>query len=426
MTLHVAVIGSGIVGAATALTLVRDGCRVTLIEPGEPGGPQAASYGNGGWISPASIVPMSMPGLWRKVPGYLLDPGGPLTIRWSHLPRLAPWLLRFLRAGSSVAKVERTARALRSLLVDAPARHAALAAEIGRPELIRRQGLLYPYADRAAFAADALAWRLRWDNGVRWLELGPDELAQLEPALARHYTFGALVQEGAHCVDPGGYVAAIAATALAQGAERLHAAATGFAIEGGRLRAVQTNEGPVACDRAVVAAGIRAKDLARQAGDRIPLESERGYHVMLSPPDPAPRTPIMPGDTKMANTVMAQGLRAAGQVELASLDAPPNWRRAEILLGHIVSAYPGLAAQGRPPEEPQRWMGNRPSTPDGLPVIGTASGCADIVYAFGHGHVGLACGPVTARAASDLVQGLAPPVPLSPFSPKRFRRGRAA
>lgn len=417
MALHVAVIGAGIVGASAALELVRDGCRVTILDPGEPGGPQGASYGNGAWLSPASVVPMSMPGLWRKVPGFVLDPTGPLTIRWRDLPRLAPWLARFVLAGCSVARVERTARVLAALLADAPARHAALAAEIGRPELIRREGLLYAYPDRAAFEAEALAWRLRRDNGVRWLELGPDELFQREPSLARRYAFGVLVEAGAHCVDPGSYVAALVAHAVSRGAVLKRARATGFGFRDGRLEAVLTDAGPLACDRAVLAAGIRAKALARLAGDRIPLESERGYHVVVPSSGAAPRTPIMPSDGKMANTPTAHGLRIAGQVELADVDAAPDWRRAAILLGHANAAYPDLrASEGAS----QRWMGHRPSTPDGLPVIGRSRTSPDVVYAFGHGHVGLAAGPITGRAAADLAEGAAPSLDLRPYSPSRF------
>ncbi|HAE46034.1 MAG TPA: amino acid dehydrogenase, partial [Tistrella mobilis] len=165
------VIGAGIVGVCAALALRQAGLAVTLVDPDEPGGEQAASYGNGAFITPASIIPMSVPGLWRKVPGYLLDRDGPLTIRWRHLPRLTPWLLRFLAAGMTTARVERTAAILSGLLHDAPDRHAALAAAADVPGLIERRGVLYVYPDRAAFAAEALSWRLRRTAGVVWREL---------------------------------------------------------------------------------------------------------------------------------------------------------------------------------------------------------------------------------------------------------------
>lgn len=415
--LHVVVVGAGIVGAASAFELLRDGCRVTILEPGEPGGPQAASYGNGAWLSPASIVPMSMPGTWRKVPGYLRDPAGPLTIRWSHLPRLTPWLLRFLQAGSTVAKVERTAGVLATILSDTSRRHAALAAEIGCPELIQRLGLLYAYPERRAFEEEALSWRLRRDNGVRCIELGAEEVAQREPSLAGRYRFGMLVEDGAHCIDPGGYVAALVSHAVGLRAQVERAEATGFRFEGGRLRAVLTDRMEIACDRAVLAAGIGAKELARRAGDKVPLESERGYHVVVPVPPGGPRIPIMPSDGKMANTMTTHGFRAAGQVELASVNAPPDWRRADILLGQLQRTYPHLGIVG----PISRWLGHRPSTPDGLPVIGTSSASPDVIYAFGHGHVGLASGPMTGRIAADLVQGKTPTVDVAPFTARRFR-----
>lgn len=416
---HVAIIGCGIVGACSAIALLKTGYRVTLLEPGAPGGEQAASYGNGAWLSPASIVPMSMPGLWRKVPGYLLDSEGPLVIRLRHLPRLAPWLLRFLRAGSSVAKVERTARALATLLGDAPARHLALAREAGHPDLIRQDGLLYAYPDRAAFAADGLGWRLRRENGVAWRELEGDDLLAFEPTLSPRYRFGALVEGGGHCLSPGAYVAALARHAWALGAAQEPLRALGFDVADGRLKAVLTDAGAFACDHAVIAAGIQSKTLAASAGDRIPLESERGYHVEIAHPPVAPRIPVMPSDGKMGNTLTSGGLRAAGQVELACADAPPDWRRAAILLRHLLATYPGLGA------DParlvvRRWQGNRPSTPDGLPVISRASGCSDIVHAFGHGHVGLAAGPVTGALVASLIADLPPPLDPAPFAAARF------
>jgi D-amino-acid dehydrogenase len=423
MKSHVVVIGAGIAGAATAIELLRDGHRVTILEPGEPGGEQAASYGNGAWLSTASVVPVSMPGLWRKVPDYLRDPLGPLAIRWSYLPRLLPWLTRFLRAGSTIAKVEATARALRPLIADAPERHARLAAEAGVPELIERKGLLYIYPSRAEFEAEALAWRLRGDNGVRWIELNEDELRQREPVLDRRYTFGVMVEEGGNCTDPGGYVAALVRHARTRGAVLRRERAVGFRIEAGGLKAVRTDDGgEIGCDKAVICAGAWSKTLARAAGDRVYLETERGYHVMIADPGTGPRHPIMPSDTHTATTMTRGGLRIAGQVELAGLDAGPNWKRAEILRDYALSAWPDLP-RDLPPERVKYWMGHRPSTPDGLPCIGPASGSADIVHAYGHGHIGLASGAMTGRLAADLVSGKPPVIDPAPYAPTRFRRG---
>jgi len=422
---HVAVVGAGIVGTATAIELLRDGHQVTVIEPGEPGGEQAASYGNGGWLSPSSVVPPTIPGLWRRVPRFLTDPLGPLTIRWGYVPRLAPWLLRFLQAGSSAARVEAIARALRPLVADAPERHRRLAEQAGVAGLIERQGLLYVFPSRAEFEAEALAWQLRRDNGVQWLELDEDKLRQQEPELDRRYTFGALVQAGGNCTDPGAYVAALASHAASLGATRIQAAATSFRIEAGRLRAVATTLGEVACDAAVIAAGARSRALARAAGDRVSLETERGYHAVITAPGIGLRHPIMPSDGKMAVTMTRAGLRIAGQVELAGLDAAPDWRRAAILRDHALRTFPNLP-RDLPPERVRVWMGHRPSTPDGLPVIGAASGCADVFHAFGHGHVGLAAGPVTGRLVADLIGGLPPVIDPAPYSPRRFaQRGRA-
>ena len=416
---HVVVIGAGIVGAATAIELLRDGHRVTILEPGEPGGEQAASYGNGTLLNPSSVIPMSSPGIWRKVPGWLADPLGPLAIRWRYLPRLLPWLTRFLRAGATEARVAATARALRPLLLDAPELHRRLAEEAGVGDLITRQGVLFVFPSRADFEAEALAWRLRRETGVRWLELSADELRQREPALSRRYTFAVLVEENGQCRDPGAYVAALVRLAVAQGAELRRERAVGFRIEGQRLRAVRTEAGEVAGDRAVIAAGAWSHVLAAEAGDRVPLETERGYHAVIADPGIAPRYPVMPSDGKMACVMSAQGLRLAGQVELAGLDAAPNWQRAAVLRDFARQVFPDLPAD-LPEGKVKVWMGHRPSTPDGLPCIGPASGCADVVHAFGHGHVGLTAGAMTARLVADLMGGKPAAFPLAPYAAQRF------
>jgi D-amino-acid dehydrogenase len=417
---RVGIIGGGVVGVACAIELLRDGHDVTIIEPGTPGGEQAASYGNGTLLNPSSVIPMSSPGIWKKVPGYLRDPLGPLTIRWSYLPRVLPWLRRFVAAGSTAAKVAATGRALAPLLADAPRLHRKLAEEAGVGELITRQGVLFPFPDRAAFEAEALSWGVRRDNGTKWLELDEDELRQREPSLDRHYRFAVLVEENGQCRDPGAYVAALVRHAVELGATLRQTGATGFRVETGRLRAVVTRDGEVACDKAVIAAGARSKSLAQAVGDRVFLETERGYHVVIADPGVDPRYPMMPSDGKMACVMTPAGLRLAGQVELAGLEAAPNWQRAEVLLKFARKVFPGLPAD-LPAERVKMWMGHRPSTPDGLPVLGPASGCGDVIHAFGHGHVGLTAAAMSGKVVADLVAGRAPRFDLSPYAAGRFR-----
>jgi D-amino-acid dehydrogenase len=305
-------------------------------------------------------------------------------------------------------------------LEDAPARHRRLAEEAGVGELIARQGVLFVFPSRADFEAEALAWRIRRDNGVRWVELSADELRQREPTLDRRYTFGLLVEANEQCRDPGAYVAALAQHAQTLGAELRQGRAVGFHIEDHRLRAVLTDAGEITADTAVIAAGAWSKQLAAATGDIVPLETERGYHVVITEPGIAPRYPVMPSDGKMSCVITPQGLRLAGQVELAGLDAAPNWQRAAVLRDFARRVFPDVPSD-LPPERVKVWMGHRPSMPDGLPCIGPASGCADVIYAFGHGHVGLTAGAATGKLVADLVSGRAPDIDPTPYSARRFR-----
>jgi len=205
------------------------------------------------------------------------------------------------------------------------------------------------------------------------------------------------------------------------GATLLRTRAIGFDIRQGRLAAVRSDSGDIAAEKALICAGIWSKPLAQLAGDRIPLESERGYHVVVADPEYAPRHPIMPSDGMMALTMTRAGLRVAGQVELGGLAAAPDWRRSEILLDYLSRAFPAI------PRHPDRarlkfWMGHRPSTPDSLPSLGPASSCIDILHGFGHGHTGLSMAPASARILADLVSELPGALDATPFAPQRFQR----
>ncbi|HUN49061.1 MAG TPA: FAD-dependent oxidoreductase, partial [Stellaceae bacterium] len=344
MAKTVAVIGAGMVGICAASFLQRDGHQVIVLDPGEPG--EGTSFGNAGCLNGTSVVPMSMPGMIRNVPRWLMDPLGPLAIRWSYLPTLAPWLIRFLRAGTP-ERIEAQARALRALLGPTLDTLQPLVKAAGAEDLIHRAGHLAVYRSEATYAKDAYAWKLRRDNGVRLTELNADELRQYEPSVARDCIRGVLMEENGHTSNPHRLVQSLAAAVLRNGGKLQHARAQGFKLEGQRLKAVRTDKGEIACDAAVVAAGAWSKPLAVELGDKVPLETERGYHIVIRDPEAMPRLPITDSDGKFVATPMETGLRIAGTVELAGLAAPPNWQRARMLVEQGKKLLPSLQASYR-------------------------------------------------------------------------------
>lgn len=415
MQRHVAVIGCGAVGAATAIALLNAGHRVSVIEPMSPGGEQAASYGNAGWLSCQSVITTSTPGMWKKIPGYLMDPLGPLAMRWTSLPGLAPWLVRYLLAGRRFDLIERSAAALAPLLKDTVAGHAELAAQAGVGHLIAGGGVVHAFPDRAAFAAEARAWAIRAQVGIKWRDLEGPALRAEVPGLPERYRFAVIVDDAGRCRDPGAYVAALARLAGDMGAGFITASATGFDLDGNRLRAVQTDHGPVACDAAVICAGARSKPLTAALGEAKPLASERGYHVHVDGARTGMDASFMVSDGKIVAHQMATGLRVAGQVEIAGIDAAPDWRRADILKRHLAKLFPTIDLGGA-----KVWLGHRPAMPDGRPCLGRSRRSPDVIFAFGHGHVGLVAAPGTARVAAALIADQTPPLPIDGFAPHRF------
>ncbi len=412
----VVVIGAGIVGLVCATYLQRDGHKVVVVDPGGPG--EGASYGNAGGLNGSSIVPVAVPGVLAKVPQWLLDPQGPLSIRLGYMPQLLPWLYRFVRAGRPDL-VRAQARALRGLLAPTVDMHRELAASVGAGDLIQRSGLLVVYRGEASFAADAAAMRLRAENGVKIDELSRDELRQTEPTLSPAYTRARFISENGYVRNPLRLSRALAEAVVANGGEIRRARAEGFAFADGKVNAVLTDAGRIPAAAVVLAAGAHSKALAARLGEKVPLDTERGYHAMIKAPEVAPRLPIMDAEAKFVATPMEGGLRMAGTVEFAGLDAPPDWRRARVLLRHGQAMFPGLP-RAVAEDRVALWMGFRPSMPDSLPVIGRTRRYANAFLAFGHGHVGLIGAPMTGRVIADLIAGRPAAIDLVPFSPARF------
>ncbi|TMJ63182.1 MAG: FAD-binding oxidoreductase [Alphaproteobacteria bacterium] len=413
---RVGVIGAGMGGVCAALWLQRDGHRVFLVDPANPG--EGASFGNAGCFNGSSVTPTAMPGVVKQVPRWLMDPVGPLALRWSYLPSILPYLVRFVRSATP-GKVRAQARAMRPLVGPTVPLVRELAKMAGAEELVHQRGHLYVYRSAESLAKDAFAWALRRENGVEIDEFDADELRQLEPVLSRDYVRGLLVRENGHTSNPLGLVTRLFELFRRQGGEIVAARALGFRLDGRQLTAISTDQGDVAADAAVVSAGAYSKPLATVLGDKVPLETERGYHLMIRDPEVMPRIPTADADGKFVATPMDTGLRFAGTVELAGLDAPPDWRRSQILLAQGRRMLPGLAAQ-HAEERISVWMGHRPAMPDSLPVIGPSQSSPDVIYAFGHGHVGMTAAPMTGKIVADLLAGRPAPIDIAPFAAARF------
>ncbi|MFO1057806.1 MAG: FAD-dependent oxidoreductase [Dongiaceae bacterium] len=406
------VIGAGVVGVATALYLQRHGLKVTIVDPGGPG--EGTSRGNASIIAVESCVPVATPGIARAVPGMLLDPLGPLAIRWSYLPRLAPWLWQFVRA-SAPARVEEISIALRAILVEAIPCWEPLLADAGIADMLRRNGMLLVFESEAKFAAMQPYLELQRRRGTLFDVVAPEELRQLEPTLQPIFRHAVLYREVGHTLDNFRLVQRLAEFFRQRGGTILRAAARGFSAGAEGVTQVLTEAGAVDCRGVVVAAGAWSRRLARDLGAAVPLDTERGYHVMLPEPGIMPRRPIYSAEGSFVATPLEHGLRLAGTVELGGLEAPPNYARADILLRHGRRIFGPLGESGR-----SNWMGFRPSLPDSLPVIGPAGRHRNAWLAFGHGHLGLTLAAVTGRLVADLVAGRAPVADPAPYRADRF------
>ena len=409
----IGIVGAGVVGLCCALALQRQGRQVLVVDPEAPG--SGTSYGNAGLISVGSVVPEAKPGLWRKVPGMLMDPLGPLSIRWSYLPQLAPFLLGMLRA-STPERYEEVATALASLVKPALDAHRELLDDTGlTDELLRRNGTLYLYESEAALRGAEAELELRRRHGIAVERLGPEEVKQLVPALGPHIAGGALVPDSAHTVNPLRLSQTLEQAIRRRGGQFKQARVQDIELADRRPVALLADGERLPVSGAVIAAGAYSLPLCRKLGNPVPLDTERGYHVMLPDPEIEVRVPMLIGALGMAVTPMEHGLRLAGTVEFAGLKAPPNYRRADILLQHGKRLFPGLQETGA-----ARWMGHRPSLPDSLPVISPAPHLDQVFYAFGHSHLGLSLAAITGTMIADMAVGATPAIDPRPYRVDRF------
>lgn len=409
ITTEIAVLGAGVVGLCVAEALVAAGHEVTLVDPGTPG--MGASYGNAGTIADYAVMPVGSPDVLRNLPALLFDKTSPLAIRRAALPALLPWLARFALQ-SLPGPTARNAAAIAALLTGAAPLWQALAERIGGGHILQHRGCLYLYETARAYQAAGKDMAFRRSHGITVDLIGPGELAALEPGLPAVEGGAAFFPNAVFLSDPGQMVGLLARQVLEKAnfrqtrAERLTRQIDGVIVEGPGLR--------LHARKVVIAAGAHSRSLAAQAGDRVPLDTERGYHVEWDMAAPRLTRPACPTSRGFYLCPMTGRLRVAGTVELGGLTAPPSPHRIAKLVEGARTIFPDL------PEPSREWMGFRPSMPDSRPVIGPSRAGPEVIHAYGHGHIGLTLAPITARLVAALVAGRTPEVELAPYLPHRF------
>lgn len=408
----VTVVGAGIIGLTSAAVLVSRGCSVTIVDREGPAA--GTSQGNASGIAWTDVAPLASTDMWGQAIKWLVDPLGPLTIRPAYLLKLLPWLLRFAWA-STPAQVRKSTVALAALNAQAWDSWQRVWQLTGTHNQMQQKGCLEIFDTLSSFEGARAGWQEQRDYGIEVSELTGDQAREIEPELSDAIVAAAFVPGWAQMDDPKKLCLSIHEWLLAQGAtfvvgdvQAVEPSSSGTVV---RL----ANGEPIEADKAIIACGAWSKKLASQLGDKVPLDTERGYNITIPDPGLKLKTFLMPSGHGFAISQLEHGLRVGGAVEFAGLELPENWKRVDTMIGKAKRFLPNLNA-----DEGKRWMGFRPSIPDSLPVIGPSSASTNIVYGFGHAHHGLTEAAVTAEMLSAYLLDDVPAVDMAPFSAQRF------
>lgn len=408
----VVVIGAGVVGLSAAIAAQARGLAVTVLEREEPAA--GASAGNAGAFAFTDILPLASPGILRKAPKWLLDPLGPLSVPPSYALQIAPWMFRFWRA-CSAGRVAHSTTAQTALMDLSRAELEPFLDQTGTAAMLRKDGNLQVYESQAELDASEPGWKVREEHGIEFRHMDAAAMAEIQPGLAPRFTHGTFTPGWYSIADPKLYTLALADHFRAKGGviERAEASSL-HPVEGGVE--IRTADGrTLRAQKVVLAAGAFSHRLARTLGEAIPLETERGYNTTLPLDAFDLRMQVTFGGHGFVVSRLSTGIRVGGAVELGGLKLPPNFKRSQAMLEKARSFLPGLKPAGG-----VQWMGFRPSLPDSLPAIGRSRATPDVVYAFGHGHLGLTQSAGTARLVADLLTDNRAAIDIASFSPQRF------
>ena len=406
------VIGAGIIGTAIAHDLQRRGRQVVLLDRDTPG--RGASFGNMASIAVTEFMPASRPSVWKQIPGWMLDPEGPVRVRPSYMPRLVPWFLRFIAASrpSKLRALEAQGAALCARALDDT---LALLRETGLQDQISDEGCLSLYADEAEFKADRDHIEILERFGFPHEVIGRQAIRALEPELSNKIGMAVLFPQNRSVKDPYKLVLALAERFVALGGRIEQGEVVGFTRSDAMREVVLKDGRRLPADEVVICAGAFSSKLAKDLGEPIPLETERGYHTQIMAPGIRMKHSIIWPARAFMVTPTAGGIRVGGTVEMAGLDAAPDYRRSKVTVKRAREALPNLRC-----EELTEWMGHRPALPDTVPILSASARTKGLFYATGHGHLGLTYAATTARLMGELITGAKPSVDLHPYRVNRF------
>jgi D-amino-acid dehydrogenase len=408
----IVVIGAGVIGLSAAIAAQMRGLNVTVLDREGPAA--GASAGNAGAFAFTDILPLASPGILRKAPKWLLDPLGPLSVPPAYALNIAPWMYRFWRA-CSASRVEDAIAAQTSLMDLSKGELEPFLAATETLSMLRKEGNLQVYESQAELQASLPGWETRARHGIEFRHLDATEMASIQPGLSSRFTHGTFTPGWHSIADPKLYTLALAGSFRKRGGAIEIGEVKTLRPVGDGVEIVTSGGAVVKAGKVVLAAGAFSHHIARSLNENVPLETERGYNTTLPADAFDLRTQVTFGGHGFVVTRLSSGVRVGGAVELGGLKLPPNFARSEAMLKKAQTFLPGLKPQGG-----TQWMGFRPSLPDSLPAIGRSKATASVIYAFGHGHLGLTQSAGTARIVADLLTGRGPSLDLSAFSPQRF------
>jgi len=408
----IVIVGAGIVGLASAYKLVEAGRSVLLVD--RKGVAEETSRGNAGAFAFSDIMPLATKDVLRKLPRWLGDPLGPLTVRPEYLAQITPWMLRFWRAGWP-DRIAAGIKAQAGLMRIARQEMDTLVQSAGLASMVRSDGVIEYYESEAELRAAQAEIDAKTREGIDVRVVRGAEMRDLQPGIDPRFVAATFIPKWQTVSDPFDFALAIGKAAIDRGVTFRKAEVKALRPLGQGVTVEFTDGTTLAAAKVVVASGAWSRALAAPLGDLIPLDTERGYNTTLPPGAfDLKRQLVFPGHGFVV-TPLSTGVRIGGAVEFGGLELPPNFKRSEAMLKKAAVFMPGLRTEGG-----RQWMGFRPSLPDSLPAIGRSRPSPHILYAFGHGHLGLTQSAGTGKLIAELVTGATPSLDLTPFSPQRF------